>query len=150
MLTARYATLVIALSLSLGLPASSRAEQAVSVGDYEVHYNAFTTNTLQPAVAGRYKITRSKNRGMLTVSVLQKVLGTLGKPLLATITGTATNLNGQLKTLEVREVREGNAIYYISEFPVADQEVLDFNLEVSISGQQAPVTVNFRKQFFTE
>ena len=31
-------------------------------GDYTVHYNAFNTDTLQPAMAEAYNIVRSKNR----------------------------------------------------------------------------------------
>jgi hypothetical protein len=150
MRTISQAAFAITLAVTLNLAFQARAEQAASVGDYEVHYSAFTTNTLQPAVASAYKITRSKNRGMLTVSVLQKVMGTLGKPVAATITGTASNLSGQLKTLDIREIREGNAIYYIAEFPVSDQEVLDFDLSVDIPGQASPATIKFRKQFFTD
>jgi Domain of unknown function (DUF4426) len=150
MRTIRDAAMAMTLSVTLTLSLLVHAEQAASVGDYEIHYNAFTTDTLQPAVASAYKITRSKNRGMLTVSILEKVLGTLGKPVAATVKGTASNLTGQLKTLDIREIREGNAIYYIGEFPVSDQEVLDFDLTVRLPGQQSPATIKFRKQFFTD
>ena len=48
------------------------AESSSSVGDYIVHYNAVSTEALPPAVARAYGITRSKNRGLLNISVLKK------------------------------------------------------------------------------
>jgi hypothetical protein len=150
MRTSYQALAAIAVMLLTGAVPPAQADQFERFGEYQVHYNAFTSNVLQPAIAKSYGITRSKNRGVLTVSVLQDVMGTPGKPISAGIEGTATNLNGQLKALAIREIREGNAIYYIGEFPVTNQETLDFNLAVELPGQEAPVTVRFRKQFFTE
>ncbi len=127
-----------------------KAELSVSFGDYVIHYNAFTSDTLQPAIARAYGITRSKNRGVLTVVVLKKVLGTTGEPVHARIKADAANLTGQLKHIELKEIREGNALYYLGEFPVADGEVLDFTLKVFPEGKREPFTITFRKQFFTD
>lgn len=145
----RASTLLAFLTLALAsLPL--RAELSVSFGDYVIHYNAFTSDTLQPAIARAYGITRSKNRGVLTVVVLKKVLETTGKPIHAQIKATAVNLTGQLKNIELREIREGNALYYLGEFPVANGEVLDFTLKVIPEGEKEAFTITFRKRFFTD
>ena len=87
------------------LPLTSPAEQSQTFGDYTIHYNAFTTDILEPSVARIYKIPRSKNRVLLNISVLKKVMGTTGQPVTAKIQATATNLSAQVKTLEMREIR---------------------------------------------
>jgi len=139
--------------LLLGLLAlgsgSALAENAMDFGDYVVHYNALGTDFLSPDVAKHYGITRSKNRAMINVSVMKKAMGLAGQPVKATVTARATNLNGQTKSLEVREIDEQTAIYYIAEFPVVNQETLDFTVEVTPAGE-TPKTVTFRQQFFTD
>jgi uncharacterized protein DUF4426 len=142
--------LATALSCFLALPSPARAEQSQDFGPYVVHYNAITTDTLLPEVARVYNITRSKNRAMLTLSVLKKVMNTTGMPVAAAITGSATNLNGQLRTLDMREIREGNAIYFVSEIPVAKRETLDFNLQIIPKGSSSTFTVKFRQEFFND
>ncbi len=125
-----------------------QAEGQTDFGDYTVHYHAFTTDTLAPQVATTYGLTRSKTRALLNVTVLQRVMGTAGTPVMAKLKGQAVNLAGQLRTLEFREVREGNAIYYLSEFPVGDQDTLDFKVEVAVEGRAEPYQIAFRQQFF--
>jgi hypothetical protein len=142
--------LFVTLACLSGLTSLASAEQSQDFGPYVVHYSAITSDTLLPEVARQYGITRSKNRAVLTMTVLKKVMSTTGTPTSATITGNATSLSAQMRTLDFRAITEGNAIYYISEFPVADRETLDFNLQVVPAGETQPLAVRFRQQFFTE
>jgi len=142
----------VALLLAGWLPLGAMAEDSTEVGNYTVHHNAFTTDTLVPAVAKQYGVTRSKNMAILNVVVLEKTMGKETQPLApvpADIKASAANLTGQLRDLELREIREGNSIYYIAEFRVADQETLDFTLGVTPKGAKEGFTVKFRQQFFT-
>jgi len=118
-------------------------------GDYTVHYNAFNTDTLQPKMAATYDIVRSKNRAMVTISVLKKT-DSGNKPVRANVAISASNLTGQLRTLKVREVNKNNAIYYLSEFHVAHEEMLNFTLKILPEGSSQPMTVSFRQKFFTQ
>ena len=138
----------IGLASSL-VAVSAWAEQSKTFGDYVVHYNAFTTEIIQPAVAKQYGIKRSKNRAMYNITVLKKVMGTPGTPVEATVTGHASNLNRQMKMLNPRKIIEGNAIYYIGDLPVTDKETLDFEFKVTPEGNTTPFEVSFRQQFFT-
>ena len=81
------------LVLPLLLPATAQAEQFQDFGDYVVHFNALPTSFLDPAVAKNYRIVRSKNRAMLNITVLKKVMGTAGSPVRATVTASAKNLS---------------------------------------------------------
>ncbi len=131
----------------LSWPAS--AEQSQEFGNYVVHYNALVTDLLPAETARAYGITRSRNRAILNLTVLKKVMETSGQPVPAQVSATATNLNGQLRNIPVREIRDGNAIYYIGEFGIADQETLDFTAEVHPDGAPQAYTIHFRQNFFT-
>jgi hypothetical protein len=115
-----------------------------------VHFIALSTTDLSPSVTREYDIKRSKNRGMINIAVLQKVLGTAGAPVPAKISASATNLTGQKRDITLREIREGTAIYYIGEFPITHEETLRFTVLVTPQGESETQEVNFKQQFFTE
>ena len=133
----------------LGFGANAAAENSRVFGNYVVHYNAFRSDTLSPEIAKAYELTRRNNRIIVNITVLKKVMGTTGKPVPATITGNASNLTGQLKTLEFREIKEDTAIYYIAELKVSDGEFLKFKLNITPEGEEGPARLQFSKRFFT-
>ncbi|HET9446381.1 MAG TPA: DUF4426 domain-containing protein [Steroidobacteraceae bacterium] len=116
-------------------------------GSYEVHYNAVRTDALTAEVARNYGIQRSANRVMLNVTVLHKEAGAASKPVEAEVKVDARNLNEQLKDLELRRVSEGEAIYYIGEVSISGTEILVFDISVTPSGTQAPLSVKFTREF---
>jgi hypothetical protein len=140
---------ILAAAVALLIVTPAAAEQSQALGNYVVHYNALNSTALTPEVARQYGIQRSKNRAILNVSVLRQVMGTTGEPVTAKVTGQTTNLSRQLQTLSPREVREGNAIYYLAEFAISDQEIMDFDIEVQPEGKGESGTVHFRQQFYT-
>jgi len=129
---------------------SVSAEQSKSFGEYTVHFSAFTTDILTPEVAKSYRISRSKNRSLLNISVLKKVMGTAGSPVSANVEATATNLSSQLRQLDVRELKEHGAIYYIAETAVNNKETLKFTLTIKPEGETETYSFSFQQQFFTE
>jgi hypothetical protein len=139
----------ILLILSL-LPSWLAAhENFVDVGEYTIHYNAFTSDVLSPQIARRYGIVRSKSRGILNITVLKKVMGTPSQPVSAWVRATATNLEGQLRMLSMREIRARNAIHYIAQFSVAHEETLQFRVSVQPLGQRKSFTLEFSEKFYT-
>lgn len=125
------------------------AENSTLIPGYTIHHNALSTATLPPEVARVYNIQRSKNRGMLNVSVVEKTSSSLGKSVQADIKVHATNLTGQTRNIPMREVKDGGWFYYIGDFRVADQETLDFVMEVIPPGAPKPYIAEMRQQFFT-
>ena len=131
------------------------AEQSSSFGDYVVHYNALTTDQILPSVARPYGILRSKSRALLNIAVQKKLMGTPVEAVEAEVNVTATNLNAQLKTVEMRPISsssgEGSkAIYYIGELPVANEETVKFNVSVTPAGSDQTHEFSFSQQFFTD
>ena len=137
--------------MALFFAASALAQQSQDFGDSVVHYNALNTNLIPPEVAQAYGIVRSSNRALLNVTVLKKMMDTPGTPVSATVTASGTNLTGQRRDIEVREIKEpGGAVYYVGQFPVHNLETYLFEVLVAIDGEAEPLAVRFRQQFYTE
>lgn len=133
-----------------GISFMAVAENATHIPGYTIHHNALTTDTLSPQVAKAYNIQRSKSRGMLNVSVVKDQAGSLGQPVKAKVEARATNLSGQSREIDLREISDGDAIYYIGDFRVANQETLNFKLQVEPQGAGGTYSAKLSQQFFTE
>ena len=133
------------------LPVTAQAEQYKTFGDYTVHYSAFTTDNMMPAMARSYKIPRSKNRVMVNISIMKhQTNSSFGEPVKSQIEGTATNLSLQLRELSMREIIEQGAIYYIADTPVSNKETLKFNFIITPEGESSSYTLSYQEQFYTE
>ncbi|MFP5418112.1 MAG: DUF4426 domain-containing protein [Gammaproteobacteria bacterium] len=127
--------------------AVSHAEISQEFGSIKVHYNALTTDQLLPEVARAYKIERSKTRGMVTMSILKQNRIGASTPVPAKLTVYATNLNQQLSNIAMREVKEGNAIYYLGEFRVNPPDTLKFTTSIDVAGDPRREMV-FKQTFY--
>lgn len=132
----------------LGFASAAMAESSKEFGDYVVHYNAFRSDTLTPEIAKTYDLTRRNNRLIINIAILKKVMDTTGQPVAAEVSGHAGNLTGQMKNLEFREIREGNAIYYLAELKFSDGEFLKFDLKIHAESEETPFRLKFDKRFF--
>ncbi|MEO6147995.1 MAG: DUF4426 domain-containing protein [Sulfuriferula sp.] len=148
-----FANLTLAVSLlTLSFTAQAvqvnPAEQVVKYGDVEIHYNAMPTDELQPAVAKNYHIERSHNRGLLTIAVLRKNKLGVSEPVPAELTATVVNLNSQLAEIDMREVKEGGAVYYLGEFRITPPDTLKFNVTAKPAGATRKYKAEFSRPFF--
>ena len=126
--------------------AQDPGESSIDIGNHVVHFSAQLTDQLTPEIARAYNILRSKNRAMLNVSVLE---AESGNPVTATVSVKTVNLTGQLKNVVMRKIQEQEAIYYIGETPVANQETLVFDISVVPEGESEASNVRFKRQFYT-
>ena len=117
-------------------------------GDLEIHYNAIRSDQLTPEVARAYGIERSPARVLLNVAMLTKTPGGAAKPVDGTVSASAHNLNGQLKSLAMRRVQEGPAVYFIGEVGISGEEILVFNIDVEPATGGGRRTVQFKREFF--
>ena len=129
---------------------SAYAENSMNFGDYVVHYNAFRSDTLTPEIAKAYQITRRNNRMVVNITVLKRQADGKTTPVKARVEGFASNLTGQVKNLEFKEIVDGEAIYYITQDQVSHQETLKFEIKASPQGAGITGTVKFKQQFFTD
>jgi hypothetical protein len=117
-------------------------------GDFVVHFNSQPTTRLTAEVAEGLGIERGEGRAMLNISIIDRSVEGTSIPVTAVVEVTATNLTGQVKDLRFRELRQGDAIYYIGEFGVADEEIVNFEVSVRPDGMDAPHEFRFQQQFF--
>ena len=141
-LPSRLAALLLVLAAA---PAFAQSQTAP--GGITVHYSALPTLQLEPEVARSYAITRSAARGLVNVAVRRTTAEGGDQAVAAAVSGSATNLIGQRQALAFREVREGDAIYYLAEPRTTAGEALAFELEVLPAGTTVPVRVRFRQEF---
>ncbi|WP_288740202.1 DUF4426 domain-containing protein [uncultured Rheinheimera sp.] len=119
---------LLAASLVLGLFLSPvHAEQKKVLGPWDVHYIAFDSTMIDAKIAQSYQLQRSKYQAVLNISVLNS---TDQKAQQVRISGTATDLTQKQIELNFREVKEGDAIYYLAQVPVHDQKHLNFKLDI--------------------
>lgn len=127
---------------------SVHAEQFKNIKNSEIHYSAFNSTLLTAEVATQYQLKRNGHSAILNISVLDNAK--LGKPAVdATITGTAKNLIGQIKTLDFKQIKEGQAIYYLAQFSISDEESLTFNINVD-AGMTGSGPITFTQKFYVE
>ncbi|MEN8214012.1 MAG: DUF4426 domain-containing protein [Pseudomonadota bacterium] len=126
------------------------AENSTRIDGYTVHHNIITTDFLSEDVARSYGIIRSKNRAMLNVSVIKEKEGTTGTPVTADVKASSTNIYGQQRGLNLREIHEADAIYYIGTFLVRNRETLNFHLDVKPEGESNYSPAAFSEEFFIE
>lgn len=138
------------LTLSGSLPFNSFAEKSINFGDYTVHFNAFRSDSLTPEIAKAYSLTRRNNRMVVNITVLKRVAESKTLPTKANVTGFASNLTGQVKNLEFREIHDGDAIYYLAQAQISNRETLKFDIKAVPEGETISAKVKFKQQFFTD
>lgn len=141
--------LAVALAI-LMLATPAMGQQAEDIGDYLVHYNTFNTNRLTPDVARAYGIQRSGSRAMLNVTLIRKTGEGMGAPASAQVEASAVNLTGQQRNLEMTEIRDQDAIYYIATFRVHNEERLNFSVRVRPESSDRVHEFSFWQQFYTD
>ncbi|MGY6417172.1 DUF4426 domain-containing protein [Vibrio parahaemolyticus] len=138
---------ITALLISL-LSLPTFAEQFKNMKDIEVHFVAFNSTFLTPKVARSYDIKRNGYVAVVNISVLDSA--SLGKPAVeAKVGGHAKNLIGQTQKLTFREIKEGEAIYYLAELPITHQETFTFDIDVK-AGNKGSGKLKFTQKFFVE
>lgn len=137
---------LLMLVACLGLVMSSaNAEQFEKLGNWDVHYIVLPSTFIAPDIAKNYQIQRSKYQPLVNISVLDSDSKDAQS---VAISGTATNLLGQVKQLEFQQVKEQNAIYYLAQFNVQDEELWRFNIEVRHGNQSQ--TLKFKQKIYVE
>jgi hypothetical protein len=137
-----------ALILSLAFVGNVSAEQKEKVGNFDIHYVALSSTFLTPSIAKSYGIKRSSYTGLINISVLDT--SQEGSPAVAVeISGVANNLLDARLELKFREIREGNAIYYIAEVPYRDDQEINFRIAIKY-GNKLNTQLKFKQKFYVE
>jgi len=131
--------------------AADRGEQKQVFGDYEVHYIGLNSTFLTPDLAETYGITRSRALGYMSISLLKKGgKDELALPVTGKVEGQLRNLIGQSKELEFKEIKETNAVYYITTFRFDDGDMYNITLQATPDDQPRTFDVKFSQRFYEE
>ena len=119
------------------------AEQFKTFGQWQIHYIAFNASMLSPAIAERYGIVRGRNKGLVNVSAV----GASGGGEQVGVRGIFRNLLDQSTTLDFREIRDGESVYYLAAFDFQNAEELRFEIVVDLPGR-GEETVRFQQPLY--
>jgi hypothetical protein len=126
---------------------SVQAENMKKFGNINVHYMAIGATFLTPEIAKAYGIERSRYNGLINISILDNTKkNTPAKSV--SIIGKAKNNVGQLKSLEFREVKEGDAIYYLAEINYANEETIHFDVQITDGSKKH--NLKFSQKFYVD
>jgi hypothetical protein len=50
----------------------------------------------------------------------------------------------------MREIRVGDGVSYLGQFPIQDEQIIDFAIQVKPPGAEQMTTIELREQFFTD
>lgn len=141
--------LSLALMTSLMLFITSAvAEQKQQVGNYDIHYMALGSTFITPAIAKTYGIERSQYNGIINITVLDT--SQQGNPAVAVeISGIANNLLDARMDLNFKEIREGDAIYYIAQVPYRDDQEINFTIAIK-HGKKLNTALKFKQKFYVD
>ena len=140
----------ILLILSLLFSVNVYAEQSKTFGNYKVHYSAFTADMLTKEIAKAYKIKRSHSTVLINITLMKET----GEPLpiahKAKVEIKGRNLVGQNKSISVREILEQDAVYYIGEVSVSNQETVQFDVTVRPLNTKKKFNFSFKEKFYNQ
>jgi len=139
----RLALFLLTACLSVTAMAADviKGDRQETFGDVTVHYNTFNSTFLTPDIAKAAELVRSKNQGVINVSVIKD-----GKPLIAQVNGTVKDLTSQSAPLKFKQITEQGAVYYIAQYPVDQQEIRTF--EIKVQNGDKIHTINFNQELF--
>jgi hypothetical protein len=132
--------------LSLFATSTCLAQQSEFFGPFELHYSVVNTTFLDPSVASNYGVTRGEKRAILNLAVRE--------PGAADNRGRAMLLKGrtwdliQNQFLEFKEIREGDAVYYIAEFKFINEEWRFFEVDFRPEGSDKTFTFKLKHQLY--
>ena len=134
-------TLALALLSQLAL-----AQQSETFGPFELHYSVVNTTFLDAKIASTYGIVRGEKRAIINLAVREQLAnGSEARAMM--LQGRTWDLI-QNQDLEFREIREGEAIYYIAEFSFINEEWRFFEITFRPAGANQTYTFKFKHQLY--
>jgi hypothetical protein len=139
-----------ALTAALFVPQGAWAQGPVVVGNYTIYSSAIPARILDPEVAKVYGIQPSKRGGLLNVSVREAMPDGASRSVPAQVQASGRTGQGPKGLIAMREIRVGEGISYVGQFPVEDEQIIDFEIQVTPPGAPQSTVVELQEQFFVD
>ncbi|MDO9226300.1 MAG: DUF4426 domain-containing protein [Pseudomonadota bacterium] len=125
----------------------AQANDRYSTRDIELYSVAVPTTELTAEAAKNYNVERSPNRGLLTVTLVKKIRSGKNETVPGQVYAGAINLRNNLSNIPIREVREGDSVYYLGEFQVTTPDTLRFLVNANVMGKT--MKSEFAREFYS-
>ena len=116
--------------------------------DHIVYYNVFNSSLIPADVAKAYNLVRAKNRVYVNIAVVKKSGGFGFKP--AKISGIYRNLLQQKFPLELIEIKEATASYYLAPIRFSNEEILHVDISVQPEEGYPESTFTITKKLYVD
>jgi hypothetical protein len=126
------------------------AQGPIVTGDYSIYYSAITSETLDPDVAKVYGIQRSNRAGLLNVSVMKTQPDGPSRNVPAQVEASGRTGQGPKGLIAMREIRVGDGISYVGQFPIENEQIVDFEIQVTPPAAPEPTMIELQEQFFVD
>lgn len=141
---------LLLLVLAAGVSGTATAE-SVSFDDYEVHYSVFASTFLSPEVARQNDLNRSRNIGIVNISIMRSTDDGGLKTVPGQVEGKVLNDIQQPTFLAFRRIQEGDDVYFISQFQYRPAELLTFQITARPSGSgNTELPIRFTHKLFND
>lgn len=137
------------LLLATTLVNAEEVQTSQTFDNYEVHYSVFNTSFLTPQVASAYGITRSKSKALMNIAVLEKQADGRMKNVTAIVSGDQYDLIRHTP-LAFQEVREEQAIYYLSSFDIQNRATIYFTVNIQPDPNRPAYKLQFSKMLYRD
>lgn len=127
---ARAVLLAVALTVS-----SAQAAEIARIGDLELHCAAVPTTELTLEAAKAYNVVPRPDRGLLTITLMKKNRSGEAKSVSGQVYAGAVNQSNYLSSIPIREVREGDEVYYLGEYRVSAPDTMRFLVNANVLGK---------------
>jgi hypothetical protein len=119
-------------------------------GTYTVHYTVFSSEKVQPEVATAYKIVRGKDLALVNISLTKTENGLTSLGLPAVVKVKTLNLMQQSKNIDIKEIKEPDATYYLGAIRHTNEEDLRFEVSVLPEGETTPLKLTFGRRLYVD
>ncbi|NBB10605.1 DUF4426 domain-containing protein [Pseudomonas sp. SLFW] len=141
---------LLGMLMTLGTPLmaanSASPNRQEQFGDLIIHYNAFASGLLQPAIAQEAGLIRSKGQGVINITAVKN-----GKTVPATVSGTIQDLTGREKPLTFKPFNENSAVNYLAQFAVEPDSSATYVFTINVkTGDDDTHTLSFNQQIFSD
>jgi hypothetical protein len=146
----RRLTAMLGVLMALAIPAmaadSASPNRQQQFGDLIIHYNAFGSGLLQPAIATQNGLVRSKGQGVINITAIKD-----GKTVTANVDGSVADLTGRKKTLSFRPINANSSVNYIAQFAVEPDTSATYVFMINVkTGDGDTHTLSFNQEIFSD
>ena len=150
MMITQARTLLLTLTTALLFIAGPDQADRKDFGDYQVHWSVLPSTFLAPEVAEANNLQRSQGIGIVNISIMTEDENGQPQPVSGQVEGQVSNDIQQVKFMAFRRIQEGDAVYFIAQYPYQSGELMTFNITARPTGADKELPIRFAHTLFSD